>query len=629
VLGARARLASLWLSQVTRVLGDWCLRVTALLAWSHSAGPAGEAAWHVATTVFIAPFILLAPLNGCISNGLPRRWVLAGASAWALLAVALFAAGHGSWMTCLGVLALGSAVYSPARYAMLPAAAADTHLPLPRVNGLIEMGGAAAIVGGVALGWSVGADGGPLAQYAVPMMLALNLLSVLTALPASFPSDVRRPEAPVRAVAGFFRDSLRVARTPAAAGAVLGLACFQALVTAGSGAIVTQTTGGDVHAGLLPALVLVGAGAGLGCLTAGLQGHPLRSLGLIPLGATGLLLALAWATTSLHGLTGHAPLPLAPCLLLGFMGGLVNVPLRAAYMAAVPADARGNAMAVMNFVIYVLTINLALLLVGLIGGGLLTSPAAQLAFLAVLAAAGAAGAWWRLLPEAVEAVGEVLLALPYRVYTHGPGRDLIPRTGPLLIVANHSAYLDPIWLFKIMPRRLTPLMTSVFYDKRGIHWAMVHIVGAIRVQQTRYRREAPELRQAVAVLRRGGAVLLFPEAKLRRRADQTLRLFGRGVWHILREMPETPVVVCWIEGGWGSFTSYDKGPPLRNKRPDWARRIDIAVERPQVLDPAVLADQQATRLYLMRACLACRRYLGLSVPPPFADCPSRARSAAE
>ena len=36
------------------------------------------------------------------------------------------------------------------------------------------------------------------------------------------------------------------------------------------------------------------------------------------------------------------------------MGGLVNVPLSATYQADVPADARGNAMAIRNFADYVL-----------------------------------------------------------------------------------------------------------------------------------------------------------------------------------------------------------------------------------------------------------------------------------
>ena len=53
--------------------------------------------------------------------------------------------------------------------------------------------------------------------------------------------------------------------------------------------------------------------------------------------------------------------------------------------------------------------------------------------------------------------------------------------------------------------------------------------------------------------------------------------------------------------------------PMRGKDLDWARPIDIAFEKPQTIDPSVLADQHATRHFLMRACRECRRYLGLPV----------------
>jgi 1-acyl-sn-glycerol-3-phosphate acyltransferase len=607
VRSARVRLATLWISQCARVLADWCLRVTAILQWWRAGH--GDISWHVATAVFIAPFILLAPLNGCLSNGLPRRGVLAGSSAFALAAVAVFAWLRAPWMVCLGVVALAAAVYSPARYAMLPAAAADSHLPLPRVNGLIEMGGASAIVGGLALGLTLSDS----EEVLVGVLLGLNLLAFLAALSAWFPSDVLRPEPPLRAVADFFTDVRRVAADPVAAASVLALASFQAVVTAGSGALVADALG--LGSGALEAVawatVFVGAGAALGCALAGVPGHPRRNLGWVPLGATGLLAALGWAAAAADA--GH--LPWAPCLLLGIAGGLVNVPLRAAYMAAVPADARGNAMSVMNTAIYLLTAGLVLLVVLLVRSGLLATPLAQLLFLAVLTGLGAAAAWYELLPHAVELALEGPFALMYRVRTFGPGKDRIPDRGPLIVIANHTAYADPFWIGTFAPRHLTPLMTSLFYDLPVVRWLMVHVVGAIRVQLASFRRQAPELDEAVALLRRGGALLIFPEGQLRRTAEPTLRLFGQGVWHILQEMPQTPVVVCWIEGGWGSFSSYDRGPPMKNKRLDWRRPIDVAVEEPQVIPPKVLADPLVTRTFLMRACRECRRYLGLEVPP--------------
>ena len=61
--------------------------------------------------------------------------------------------------------------------------------------------------------------------------------------------------------------------------------------------------------------------------------------------------------------------------------------------------------------------------------------------------------------------------------------------GPLLVVANHAAWLDTLWLAKVLPRRLTPMMTSVFYDLPGMRFLMRHVAGAIRVQASTFRRE--------------------------------------------------------------------------------------------------------------------------------------------
>ncbi len=606
----RLRLGSLWISQTARVLADWCLRVTAVLACAAAGTIAWGAAWHLATAVFITPFILLAPLNGCLSNGLPRRAVLIGSAAYTLVAVALAIWWPWPWMSCLGLVAIGSAVYSPARYAVLPAAARDTQWPLPRVNGWIEMGGAASIVGGAALGLYLN---GSAETNIAGVLLGLNLLCLLTALPVTFPSDTRRPEPLLQAITGFFRDCRRILTERTACASLLGLAGFQAIITAGSGAIISRTLSpGQVDPqGLLRAMIFVGVGAALGCLAASLQGHPFRSLGLVALGATGLLLDLAWAALAI---SNENSLPAAPCLLLGFTGGLVNVPLRAAYLAAVPADARGNGTAVMNTLIYVLTTLLALLLLGLIEVGFLTTPLGQLSFLALLTALGAGLAWCVLLRPTLELVIEILFLPMYRVRVHGPGIGFIPLRGPVLIVANHSSYADPFWLGKVLPRALTPMMTSVYFDLPVIRWLMVRVVHGIRVEASHFRREAPELNEAIAVLQRGECLLIFPEAMLRRMEGRLLRQFGQGVWRILQACPQTPVVVCWIEGGWGSYASYRGGPPMKNKPLDWGRRIDIAVAEPRLLDPAVLADQRATRTYLMRACLECRRYLGLEVP---------------
>jgi 1-acyl-sn-glycerol-3-phosphate acyltransferase len=211
----------------------------------------------------------------------------------------------------------------------------------------------------------------------------------------------------------------------------------------------------------------------------------------------------------------------------------------------------------------------------------------------------------------MELVLEMLIWPFYRVRGRGPGLEHFPGRGPLLVIANHSAWFDPLWLGKVLPRRVVPMMTSVFYDLPGLRWLMQRVVHAIRVQASTFRREAPELQKAIRLLDRGGCVVLFPEGAMRKTAEKPLKQFGQGVWHILKQRPDTPVIVCWIEGGWGCYFSYYKGPPTKNKRMDFWRRIDIAVGPVQRIDPALLEDHRATRSYLMRVCLETRRYLGL------------------
>jgi hypothetical protein len=82
------------------------------------------------------------------------------------------------------------------------------------------------------------------------------------------------------------------------------------------------------------------------------------------------------------------------------------------------------------------------------------------------------------------------------------------------------------------------------------------------------------------------------------------------------QRPDTPVVVCWIEGGWGSYWSYVGGPPTKHKRLDFWRAINVAAGEPQVLRPDVLASHRQTRAYLNELCRQARRYLGLDPVAP-------------
>ena len=170
---------------------------------------------------------------------------------------------------------------------------------------------------------------------------------------------------------------------------------------------------------------------------------------------------------------------------------------------------------------------------------------------------------------------------------YGAGAGRLPRTGACVVIANHACWFDPAFIGRVLPRPITPMMTSEFSDLPGIRWLMVHVFGTIRVQEKRSGNVSRTRRggRGAGPRRLPGAV---PRGLPAPHDDKPMKRFGRGVWHILSARPDVPVVACWIEGAWGSFTSYRGGYPTKGKRPDLRRPIDVGVPLPVTVPAAEL-----------------------------------------
>lgn len=395
----RWRLAALWTSQSARAAADACLRLfTVLLAAGGSAGQR-ESTWHLVMALFMLPCLLLAPVNGAIGNSLPKRGVLVASAAWCLAVAVLCGTLGNGWLGGLpmvAMVALGAAVFVPTRFALLPAAAQDCGLPLVRVVSWTEAGAVLSTVAGMVIAGEL-ARAAPLQVVAAgrPATLlaiwALGLLSLLAALPCRFDADRPRPEPPLAALRGFFRDLRRIAADRAARAALLGLAAFRGIVAVAVGALIatvlSRETGNPeaAYRALLAVAMLSMLGAAIGSLLAGLQRDHRRALWLVPLGASGLALALAWVAWT------HA-VPALLCVVVGMLGGLMNVPMIVAYQTAVPADARGNGMAILSTAGYLSITLLSLAMAGLSAAQVL-SASGQLVCVSGLAGMAAALAW--------------------------------------------------------------------------------------------------------------------------------------------------------------------------------------------------------------------------------------------
>jgi 1-acyl-sn-glycerol-3-phosphate acyltransferase len=222
----------------------------------------------------------------------------------------------------------------------------------------------------------------------------------------------------------------------------------------------------------------------------------------------------------------------------------------------------------------------------------------------------------RLFRPTFEITLEPIVWLLYKIYGRGNGLTDFPRTGPCIVIANHACWLDPLFLAKVLPRPVTPMMTSRFYNLPILRHLMVAF-GVIQVSEKAIKKETPEIREAIAALDRGECLVIFPEGYLRRTEEQPLRRFGQGIWQVLQARPSTPIFASWIEGGWGSYTSYRNGLPTKNKKLDFRRPLGVGVSTATTVPAELLKDHMRTRYHLMNLVGSARAHLGLPLLPPF------------
>jgi 1-acyl-sn-glycerol-3-phosphate acyltransferase len=172
------------------------------------------------------------------------------------------------------------------------------------------------------------------------------------------------------------------------------------------------------------------------------------------------------------------------------------------------------------------------------------------------------GAWGRL-HDLARWVGTWLFVPLYRLHVHQ--RDLIPAAGPVVLVANHSAFVDGPLLFGLLGRRTVFLVKQEMFTG-VVGWALARI-GQLAVRRGQVDRRP--LMAAVGVLRGGGLVAVFPEGT---RGSGEVAAAEHGAAWLARSGGAVVVpVVC-------------RG----TRRPDgatrrWRPRVDVLVGKPLII----------------------------------------------
>jgi 1-acyl-sn-glycerol-3-phosphate acyltransferase len=138
------------------------------------------------------------------------------------------------------------------------------------------------------------------------------------------------------------------------------------------------------------------------------------------------------------------------------------------------------------------------------------------------------------------------------------GLEVLPESGPVLVVGNHDSHWDPVivGISAIRRRQIKALAKAELWDVRGLA-PILNGMGQIPIQ--RDAGDAGALSRAIEELQRGACIGVFPEGT--RSRGKVLRARS-GIGRLALEVPEAKLVCVAIEGT-SDLTGFPKRPKLR------------------------------------------------------------------
>lgn len=531
----------------------------------------------VSAMIYLIPFAVFSLWGAMLTDklGASRAHRLAKASDIPLTVIGAMvlaaSVGDGQWvwtaeLVVLALLGTRAAVLSTARYSLLPEILDDSELA--KGNGILEQGGfwgtllgcitAVPMVEGVAAGYS----------WVTLLLPAVSIASLWSnrlgaAGPAARPAE--------RLLSGLdpyrlLTNGRLLVSQPRLLATVLGISVFWGISTLfilnalHYGIADLELAGSSFSVGLLAA---VSIGMGAGSWLAGRLSIGTIELGLVPLGSAG------WVLASL--LLFFAPgywMTVGLLVVAGACAGWFLVPMNAFLQKCSPADQRADCIATANIASVLAMLVACLVQVFL--GSLLGVSGASIFLLAGLVLAMLTYAVIRLIPDFfVRTVVFLMTRTIYRIRV--VGLENIPRSGPGLIVLNHTSFADGNLLVSIIPRMIRFVVYRGHYDQPFLRW-LGEVFQAIAVDSEAPPKEIVRaLRAASEHLKQGELLCVFAEGSITRTGF--LLPFQRGFELIVKHAPEVPIIPGYIDGMWGSIFSFERGKFFWK----WPRRLPYPV----------------------------------------------------
>lgn len=155
------------------------------------------------------------------------------------------------------------------------------------------------------------------------------------------------------------------------------------------------------------------------------------------------------------------------------------------------------------------------------------------------------------------------------------GSQHIPQQGPVLLLANHQCYLDPVFIGASTRRHLCYLARKNLWNNKFLASLMDSLNG-YPVDQEGVATDG--IRAVINLLGQGKAVLVFPEGS--RTWDGQMDQLKPGVHLIIRRStpPIVPIGIAGAYDAWPRWRSYPTPSPLF--LPPGKGTIALAIGRP-------------------------------------------------
>ena len=518
--------------------------------------------------LILAPFIILAPIAGWISDRYSKTRVL---RAGALMQVCVL--GFILWaihienfnvaIAGFGLLALQSTILSPAKKGIVKEMVGSEKLG--SASGILELGSVLALcVGQILSGFwfdsRMAETTSPweAAYYPILILLIFSIPAYLVSHTMKvYPSPGKRrfKASIITEHVGQMRELLGDSKIRLSAlgigffwfmGGFINVVVIQVaneITEASRGVSTGQTSGMGTELAYL--LSAASGGMILGGAFASFSSRRSIELGLVPIG--GILMVI-----------GSSALIFVPtdglCFklwigLTGFGASMFLVPLNAYLQDNCDEKKRGKVLAGLNLLDSITGASALGLFFGLLSMGMSINH--QFIIIAFLCLAVTVFST-RLLPQHfVRYTVLTFLRIFYRQKVLNAER--LPKEGGVLIVPNHVTYLDAFFLTASSSRPIRFLMYDSYFKKAGLVRFFIKFFDTVPISESRAKEAIQKAADAVA---EGGVVCIFPEGQLTR--SGCMNELKRGFEMIARKA-KCPVVPVYMDGLWGSIFSFERG----------------------------------------------------------------------